>query len=95
MVNKVIRFQAMLPKFGGPKGLPIVGNLHQLQTNAAQKYREWAKVYGPVYQIQLGNIPVLVINGAASARILLGGGTPAQQHDGQNSTRSTRYDQSP
>ncbi|KAI4756293.1 hypothetical protein E4T52_11608 [Aureobasidium sp. EXF-3400] len=36
------------------------------------QYREWSKIYGDVYQIQLGNIPVIVCNSAESARVLFG-----------------------
>jgi 3-hydroxyphenylacetate 6-hydroxylase len=37
-----------------------------------EQYREWSKTYGDVYQIQLGNIPVIVCNSAESARVLFG-----------------------
>jgi 3-hydroxyphenylacetate 6-hydroxylase len=36
------------------------------------QYREWSNIYGDVYQIQLGNIPVIVCNSAESARVLFG-----------------------
>jgi 3-hydroxyphenylacetate 6-hydroxylase len=56
----------------GPSGIPLIGNIGQIRVNAAEKYREWAKTYGAVYQIQLGNIPVVVVNSAASAKVLFG-----------------------
>lgn len=85
VANEAVRARARIPHFDGPQGLPVVGNLYQLQTNAAQKYREWAKVYGPVYQIQLGNIPILVVNSAAAARNILGG------HSGATASRPEFY----
>jgi len=30
--------------------------------NAPEKYRQWSKKYGPVFQIMLGNEPVVVVN---------------------------------
>ncbi|EXJ56355.1 3-hydroxyphenylacetate 6-hydroxylase [Cladophialophora psammophila CBS 110553] len=66
-----IRSSARVPGFGGPPGKPIVGNLWQIrQKDAPEQYRQWAKKYGPVYQIQLGNIPVLVVNSAAAAKAI-------------------------
>jgi len=38
---------------------------------AAEKYRQWVKEYGDVYQIQLGNTPIVIINSAAAAKDLL------------------------
>ncbi|KAI8403821.1 hypothetical protein FOFC_15311 [Fusarium oxysporum] len=72
IVNEYVARSARLAAFDGPKRLPIVGNLHQLRSNAAEKYREWAKTYGPVYQIQLGNIPILLVNSASAARTVFG-----------------------
>ncbi|KAL1957906.1 hypothetical protein VTO42DRAFT_5471 [Malbranchea cinnamomea] len=70
VVNEFIRAAARVPGFDGPRGLPLIGNLAQIRVNAAEQYRLWAKKYGPVYQIQLGNIPVIVVNSAAAARQL-------------------------
>lgn len=70
--NEIVRQQARIPMLGGPRGLPLIGNLWQIRKNAAEKYRQWARTYGAVYQIQLGNIPVVVVNSAASAKVLFG-----------------------
>lgn len=72
IANEAIRRQARVPNLGGPTGVPLIGNLWQIRKNAAEKYRQWARTYGAVYQIQLGNIPVVVVNSAASAKILFG-----------------------
>ena len=72
VVYEAVRWNARVPKFGGPRGLPIVGNLWQIQgKDAPEQYRVWSKKYGALYQIQLGSIPVLVINTAAAAKIVL------------------------
>jgi 3-hydroxyphenylacetate 6-hydroxylase len=71
-VNEIIRRQARVAGLGGPAGLILIGNLWQIRKNAAEKYRQWARTYGAVYQIQLGNIPVVVVNSAASAKVLFG-----------------------
>jgi 3-hydroxyphenylacetate 6-hydroxylase len=72
LANEVIRRQARVPGLDGPTGLPLIGNLWQIRKNAAEKYRQWARKHGAVYQIQLGNIPVVVVNSAASAKVLFG-----------------------
>jgi 3-hydroxyphenylacetate 6-hydroxylase len=38
----------------------------------SSRYRHWAKTHGAVYQIQLGNIPVVVVNSAEAAKVLFG-----------------------
>lgn len=72
VANEVVRWQARVSGLKGPSGLPLIGNLWDIRTNAAEKYRHWAKKHGEVYQIQLGNIPVVVVNSAASAKVLFG-----------------------
>ncbi|KAB8342700.1 hypothetical protein FH972_022300 [Carpinus fangiana] len=56
----------------GPPTLPIIGNIRDIKYNAAEKYREWSERYGAVYQIQLGVVPVIVVNTAAAAKEIFG-----------------------
>ncbi|KAG9229955.1 cytochrome P450 [Amylocarpus encephaloides] len=70
--NEFLRRNARIPGLKGPTGFPLIGNLHQIRTNAAEQYRKWAKSYGGVYQIQLGNVPIVVVNTAASAKAIFG-----------------------
>ncbi|KAF9879650.1 3-hydroxyphenylacetate 6 hydroxylase [Colletotrichum karsti] len=72
VANEIYRSKARLSMFNGPTGFPLIGNLWQVRHDAAEKYREWAKEYGAVYQVQLGNLPVLIINTAAAAKVILG-----------------------
>ncbi|KAF2083276.1 cytochrome P450 [Saccharata proteae CBS 121410] len=72
LINEYVRIRARIPGFSGPRGLPIIGNLHSIRENAAEQYRQWSFRYGPVYQIQLGNVPVIVVNRAAAARDIFG-----------------------
>ncbi len=72
VVKEFIRYNARIGKLKGPRGLPVIGNMWDIRVNAAEKYREWAKTFGDVYQVQLGNIPVVVINSAAAAKTLFG-----------------------
>ncbi|KAK5949553.1 hypothetical protein OHC33_009360 [Knufia fluminis] len=76
-ITELQRSKARIPGITGPPGLPIVGNIHQIRVNAAEQYRLWSQKYGPVYQIMLGNIPVVVINSAASAREIFGANSQA------------------
>ncbi|KAF2272965.1 cytochrome P450 phenylacetate hydroxylase-like protein [Westerdykella ornata] len=70
VVNEFIRRAARVKGFAGPPNWPIVGNIPYIRYNAAEKYRQWAKIYGDVYQIQLGNVPVIVVNTAEAAKKL-------------------------
>ncbi|CAN6667543.1 hypothetical protein TRVA0_039S01024 [Trichomonascus vanleenenianus] len=67
LINEVVRRQARIKGFSGPTNWPIIGNLWAFRFNAAETYRKWSEKYGPVYQIQLGNIPVIVVNTAEYA----------------------------
>lgn len=72
IINEVIRASARVNGFEGPPGLPLIGNLQAVRVNAAEQYRKWAKRYGAVYQIQLGNVPIIVVNSADAARKIFG-----------------------
>jgi phenylacetate 2-hydroxylase len=43
-------------------GYPIFGNLVQLGTQHAVQCKEWAREYGPVFQLRFGNKRVVVAN---------------------------------
>ena len=70
IINEFIRASARVKGLGGPRGLPLIGNIAQIRKNAAEQYRQWSKKYGDVYQIMLGNVPVIVVNSAASAKVI-------------------------
>ena len=70
--NEFVRSSARVKGIDGPRGLPLIGNLAQIRKNAAEQYRLWSKTHGPVFQIQLGNIPIIVVNSAASAKVIFG-----------------------
>ncbi|KAJ5179039.1 hypothetical protein N7492_002249 [Penicillium capsulatum] len=72
ILNEFIRASARVPGLKGPTGLPLIGNLAQIRFNAAEQYRVWSRKYGAVYQVQLGNIPIVVVNSAAAAKVLFG-----------------------
>jgi 3-hydroxyphenylacetate 6-hydroxylase len=59
-----------IPNVPGPRGLPFVGNLYDTRTNAAEQYRKWSHEHGDVFQIQLGDITVLVVNSASAAKAI-------------------------
>lgn len=71
LANEVVRHRARVPGIGGPRGWPLVGNLPAIRgTNAAAQYGAWAGTYGDVYQVQMGNVPIVVVNSARAARAL-------------------------
>jgi len=55
----------------------MIGNLHQIRVNAAEQYRLWTQKYGSVYQIMLGNVPVIVVNSSKAAREIFGANSQA------------------
>ncbi|KAF2180079.1 cytochrome P450 phenylacetate hydroxylase-like protein [Zopfia rhizophila CBS 207.26] len=72
IVNEFVRRAARIKGFSGPTNWPLVGNILDIKFNAAEKYRQWSKIYGDVYQIQLGNVPVIVVNSAEAAKKIFG-----------------------
>jgi hypothetical protein len=56
----------------GPKGLPIIGNLHQLGgPNLHKKLWEMAKKYGPIMYLRMGSFPLVVVSSAEAAHEFL------------------------
>lgn len=70
VLNEIVRYQARVPGMPGPPGFPLIGNLWSIRSNAAAQYREWSKRYGDVYQVQMGNVPVVVVNSAKATKNL-------------------------
>ncbi|RDB27726.1 3-hydroxyphenylacetate 6-hydroxylase [Hypsizygus marmoreus] len=60
-----------VPDLPGPKGWPIVGSLFSRGSDPAETYRQWCKIYGPVFRVRLGNKYVVVINTADAGDELL------------------------
>ena len=76
-INELVRHNARISNLQGPSGLPLSRNIWDIHINAAEKYREWSRKYGKVYQIQLGNIPIVVVNSASAARTIFGANAQA------------------
>ncbi|KAJ1383696.1 Cytochrome P450 [Sesbania bispinosa] len=56
----------------GPRGFPIIGNLHQLDNSIL--YRQlWqlSKIYGPLFSLQLGLRPAIVVSSSDIAKEVL------------------------
>ncbi|OTB05988.1 hypothetical protein M426DRAFT_72556 [Hypoxylon sp. CI-4A] len=69
--NEVVRLRARIPKLPGPWGYPLFGSLPSLRgTATSDEYRIWAEKYGDVFQVQLGNVPAVIVNSTAAARAL-------------------------
>ena len=61
-ITELLRWTAKLKGIPGPRGLPVVGNMHQIYPDPAERFRIWSQQYGPVYQIMLGKMPVVIFN---------------------------------
>ncbi|KAG7654113.1 Cytochrome P450 [Arabidopsis suecica] len=55
----------------GPRGLPIIGNLHRLNGLPHRWFHQLSAKYGPVMFIRLGFTPVLVISSSEAAEEVL------------------------
>ncbi|XP_058752160.1 cytochrome P450 83B1-like [Vicia villosa] len=53
----------------GPRGLPIIGNLHQLDnSNLFLQFSNLSKKYGPIFSLQLGVRQAIVVSSAELAK---------------------------
>jgi len=56
----------------GPKGLPIIGNLHQLDiSNLYLQFSQFSKLYGPLFSLTLGLRQAIVVSSAEIAKEVL------------------------
>ncbi|XVE94597.1 hypothetical protein REPUB_Repub02eG0022200 [Reevesia pubescens] len=62
--------QKLLPH--GPPGLPLIGNLHQLDSSAPHVYL-WrlSQKYGPIFSLRLGSKPTIVVSSAKMAEEIM------------------------
>ncbi|XP_027188289.1 6,7,8-trihydroxycoumarin synthase-like [Cicer arietinum] len=66
----IVKNSSTLPK--GPKGLPIIGNLHQLDTsNIHFQFWNLSKIYGPFFSLQIGLKQSIVISTPKLAQQIL------------------------
>ncbi|XP_058752159.1 cytochrome P450 83B1-like [Vicia villosa] len=53
----------------GPRGLPIVGNLHQLDNSILYlQFSQLSKIYGPIFSLKLGLRQAIVVSSAEIAK---------------------------
>ncbi|KDO50377.1 hypothetical protein CISIN_1g010151mg [Citrus sinensis] len=61
LINKPKMTSALLPP--GPRGLPLIGNLHQLEsTNLHYQLWNLSKKYGPLMSLRLGLVQTVVVS---------------------------------
>lgn len=69
MMKKVIESKKQHPP--GPPGLPLIGNMHQLDALVHQSLWQMSKKYGPVIRLKLGSVSLVVVSSAETARQIL------------------------
>ncbi|KAJ8343232.1 hypothetical protein SKAU_G00305610 [Synaphobranchus kaupii] len=57
-----------LKRLPGPKPIPIIGNVLEVSGNPHLSLTDMSKRYGPVFQIQIGMRPVVVLSGSQTVR---------------------------
>ncbi|XP_019179051.1 PREDICTED: cytochrome P450 CYP736A12-like [Ipomoea nil] len=55
----------------GPRGLPIIGNLHMLGHTPHRALNNLSKKYGPIMFLKLGSVPMVVISSPSAAELIL------------------------
>jgi cytochrome P450 len=56
----------------GPRGLPFIGMLHRWRPSRAHLiFEQWARQHGPIYRVQLGPQPIVVVSESAAIMQLL------------------------
>lgn len=60
------------PKFPGPRQFPLVGRVHDLpRFSMWKKFKEWADMYGPIYQTGVPGSTFIIISDEQIAEELL------------------------
>ncbi|KAL1568003.1 cytochrome P450 71AU50-like isoform X1 [Salvia divinorum] len=55
----------------GPKGIPVLGNLHMLGKNPHQDLHRIAKDHGPIMYMRFGFAPIIVVSSPEAAELFL------------------------
>lgn len=70
--RKTARMARSIAELPGPRGLPVLGNAHQLRLSRMHVILEkWLQQYGPMYRIGMGPTPVVVIGDREAMSIAL------------------------
>lgn len=55
----------------GPRGLPLIGNLHQFDASNPENVRKLSQKYGPLMSLRIGSVETLVVSSAKMAKEVL------------------------
>ncbi|KAL5544753.1 hypothetical protein UlMin_008537 [Ulmus minor] len=73
----------------GPRGLPIIGNLHMIGTLPHRSFHKLSQEYGDIMSVRLGQVMTIVVSSPSAAELFL------KTHDtvfaGRPKTQATKY----
>ncbi|KAK9114883.1 hypothetical protein Syun_021680 [Stephania yunnanensis] len=69
IIMRIKKHKRALPP--GPRGLPILGNLHMLGDLPHQDLHKLSQKYGPIMHIRLGLVPTIVVSSPKAAELFL------------------------
>lgn len=74
-INQILSWRkkgASEPRFPGPLQLPLVGRVHDLNRFGLWlKFKEWADIYGPIYQTSMVDQTFIIVSDEQIAEELL------------------------
>ncbi|KAK1433639.1 hypothetical protein QVD17_10553 [Tagetes erecta] len=69
---RIIGYKSRLINPPGPHGLPVIGNLHQIDQSSLHTFLwQLSKSYGPIIYLRFGFIPTIIVSSASLAKEVL------------------------
>ena len=67
-----VRTSCSCERFPGPSGLPLLGNMHQINKDKPYiTFTKWTEQFGDIFSLRFGSQKVVVINSIETAKIAM------------------------